>query len=418
VPLQQAPHVCASTSEVSLHAPERVGRARLTAVITSAMTVGTVTPFALSALAPFVVPELTLSRTQYGSLITIYFLVGAVASPAVGRLVDAAGGWRMMIVLFGLGTLALAVMAQAVDYAWLVAAMVVAGLANALSNPATNTVVGTHAPAGRRGVLVGVKQSGVQIGATASGLLLPTGAVALGWRPSLAVGGAVAAACGVAAVLLRPRRRSAPATPRPPGPAARGRLDTGWLVAYAFFMGAGVAVVNGYIVLYAHEELLLSAGRAGAALGVLGLVAVVARIVLARSAESRASTVTILFVLGIVATVSSAALVLAPVAGGEPLLWLAVLGLGMSASAWNSVGMLAIIADTGAGATGRASGLVLSGFFAGHLVSPVAFGAVVDRTDGYGAGWVIVTVTFLVPIGIAHGRRRRIEGTSSSSLAS
>ena len=72
--------------------------------------------------------------------------------------------------------------------------------------------------------------------------------------------------------------------------------------------------------------------------------------------------------------------------GGAWLLWIGALGLGASATAWNAVGMLAVMAFAGQERSGGASGVVLFGFLAGLGLGPPAFGWSVDRFDTYGPG--------------------------------
>ena len=376
-------------------------------VLTSTMAVGTLAPFALAALAPFILDDLEFSRTQYGSLITVYFLVGALISPSVGSVVDRLGGWLMMLVLIVVSVVSFAVMAGVPSYLWLMVAMVLAGLANALVNPTTNQVIGAHVTPGRRGVIVGVKQSGVQAGAALSGLALPALAVLLGWRPSLLVCAAVTAALAVLAWVVRPpAHRGHRAVTREPVRWAGSQVR--WLVVYAFLMGAGVAVANTYVVLFAHEGLELSEAWAGRTLGVLGAASVVARILWARRAERTANPSRALTQIAGIAAVSSGLFWLAPAMGGQAALWTAVLLVGASAAAWNSVGMLAVIDGNDGATMGRASGNVLAGFFAGNVVSPAAVGALVDRTGSYEPAWAVTVAIFVAAGVVAAGQQRRV----------
>ena len=390
------------------------GRVMLSAVLTAVMAIGTLAPFALAALAPFILSDLDFSRTQFGSLITVYFLVGALVSPSIGSLVDRIGGWSMMLVLIVISVASFLVMAGVPSYVWLLAAMAVAGLANALVNPTTNHVIGAHVTPGRRGMIVGVKQSGVQAGAALSGLALPALAVLLGWRPSLLVCAIVAGVLAVVAWLVRPaRHRSRSVVAREPvrwaGPGVR------WLVVYAVLMGAGVAVANTYVVLFAHEGLAMSEAWAGRTLGVLGAASVVARIVWARRAERTADPSGALVQIAGIAAVSSGLFWLAPVLGGEALLWVAVVLVGASAAAWNSVGMLAVIDGNDGATMGRASGNVLAGFFAGNVVSPAAVGALVDRTNSYGPAWALTVLIFAAAGVVASREQRRVRRAAATT---
>lgn len=66
------------------------------------------------------------------------------------------------------------------------------GLAMGINNRLTNRLVALHASRGRRGLVVGVKQSGVKVSHLAAGAALPLLAATVGWRQGLlAVSGVV-----------------------------------------------------------------------------------------------------------------------------------------------------------------------------------------------------------------------------------
>ena len=87
------------------------------------------------------------------------------------------------------------------------------------------------------------------------------------------------------------------------------------------------------------------------------------------------------------------------------LLWIGAVLTGMGTSAWNSVGMLAVIEDAGE-STGRASGMVLLGFLAGLGIGPPVYGALVDRTGGYEPMWLLSIAASLVALAIVAAWQR------------
>jgi predicted MFS family arabinose efflux permease len=393
-------------------APARAGSRRRRGVFTGtlllAMTVGGLPQFLLGVLAPFLTAEFGLSRTELGSLTTATFIVGAVASPFAGRLVDRIGGRAALLTLFWLGIGGFGGLAAATGYWTVVLAVGVAGLPLALMNPVTNQLIAVHLPRGQQGVVTGVKQSGVQLGAFLTGALLPVTALAIGWRGAvllvvvLPLLGLLATRFGVP----RPARDGTrPARPRP-------RLPVGtfvrWLTAYAFLMGAGVAAVSAFLVLYAVEELGFSESRAGFVAALIGGAGVAARIVWGRAAERMVTSTAPLLVLAAGSVVAQVAVWgAAPV--GPWLLWAGAAAFGATAGAWNAVGMLAIVREVEPASMGRASGVVQSGFYLGLLVCPILFGASVDVTGGYDLGWAGVTGAFAAATLVAarwHTRRR------------
>lgn len=374
----------------------RSWRIAFTAVLTLGMAIGTFPQFALGALGPLLVDDLGLSRAGLGALSTSFFLVAALASSFIGFLGERLGGRRLLGLLFLVATASLSAMAAAPSYPVLVVAVGLAGLAIAATNPSTNALIADHLPPGERGAVVGLKQSGVQVGSFVAGAALPGLGLAIGWRPTLLLVAGLSAAGLAAAAIVIPRRRP-PA--REEAHEAGGGTVVRWLVPYAFFMGAAVAATTAYLALYANETLGMSETVAGALLAVVGAVGVVARILWGRTAERRAT------VAGPLAVLTAAGLVavgLVWAAGplGAWAVWPGAVGVGATAASWNSVGMLAIVRQTAGHGTSRASGHVLTGFYVGLLAMPIAFGALVDATGTYGPAWALTLACLAVALGI------------------
>src|SRR5919106_1199610 len=165
------------------------------------------------------------------------------------------------------------------------------------------------------------------------------------------------------------------------------------LSAYAFLMGTGVATFGAYLPLYARESLGLSVSVAGSTVALSGLIGIGARIVWGRAAEHHMSTPAALAIIGAGSVLAQAAIWAAD-SFGTPLLWIGSLLIGVSAGSWNAVGMLEIVKGMDVSAAGRASGAVLLAFYAGYVVSPIAFGYSVDRTGSYDVGWGAVLAIY------------------------
>ncbi len=382
-----------------------------TAVLTAGMAVATVAQFAFGAMAPSIRADLGISRTQLGGLTTVLFAAGALLSPFVGALTDRIGGRRVLLALFSLNALAFSAMAAAPSYPLLLAAVAISGVAVAGSNPSTNLLIAEHLPSRHRGAVVGVKQSGVQVGSFLAGITFPWLAVEVGWRWALLTVAMVALVSAVLTPILIPTDPvplGARPARQPLVPAVR------WLVPYALFMGAGVAAITAYLALFANEAIGLSAPVAGSLLAVIGGVGVVARVVLSHDAGRRRTTSVPLAWLAAISLTSTVLILLSELAGPW-LLWVAAVGVGVSASAWNGVGMLAVIRETGPGNAGRASGLVLTAFYVGLLLMPIGFGALVDATGDYRPAWMITGVCFALALATTMIWTRR--GRTTASLA-
>ncbi|MEL3951917.1 MFS transporter, partial [Streptomyces sp. LNU-CPARS28] len=153
-----------------------------TALLTCAMAFSMLQLFLLGALGPRLVDELDISPTVLGLTTTIGFGTAAVLSPAGGRIVDRVGPRRALAALLLLSAVALALIGAAPGAGFLLAAVALGGLPQALANPATNKAILASVEPARRGAVTGMKQSGVQLGAFAAGLPLAALAGWLGWR--------------------------------------------------------------------------------------------------------------------------------------------------------------------------------------------------------------------------------------------
>ena len=135
-----------------------------------------------AVLAVELIDEFGVARWQIGALVTANSLVGAVASPVVGTITDRLGARRATLMTIGISVVALGGIAASPVYGVLILAALVGGIAQSFANPSTNKLISLHVEPGRRGVITGIKQSGVQFGTFLAGLLLPVLTRAFGWR--------------------------------------------------------------------------------------------------------------------------------------------------------------------------------------------------------------------------------------------
>lgn len=389
------------------HAHDRPVASRLAfgAMLALMMGTGTYAGYAFGVLAPDWRDAFGLTRFEIGLLTTAFFLVGGTLSLVAGAAVDRLGARRVMLVAVAASGGALLGMALAPGYAVLLAMAALAGVGLAAGNPVTNKLVAVHIAPGERGLIMGGKQSGVQVGAFVAGAFLAPLAVALGWRTAL--GGSALlplAAILLALAIIPPDRRPAP------GDRADGRagpLSHGvyWLAAYAFLMGSGVATINAYLPLYLVERAGASLELAGSVAATIGLVGIGSRIAWGWASERMRHYAIPLLILGLLAVVA-VLLVVAVESVGLWLAWPAAALFGASAVTWNAVGNLAVITSSGTARAGRATGILTFGFYIGFVASPVLFGWLVDRGVAYGTAWLLVAGVFAATILVIGAWRR------------
>lgn len=378
------------------------GRIGFGAVLALSMGVGPLATYGISALGPLVTEGLGLSRIGLGSIATVTFLAGASASVLVGRAVDAFSARIVMAALFiGAGGTLLAV-AAAPSYAWLLVAVAVSGCFQALSNPVTNQLISANVPEGRRGVLMGVKQSGVQMSQFGAGLALPGLALVLGgWRAAVAASSVLAV---VGLVLVR--TSVPPSAPEPRGP-GRGRAGrrlpraVWWLCGYGFLIGAALQATNVYLPLFGYERLGMTVTTAGLSAAVVGGVGLVARMYWGRVADRMRRPHFLLALLAAVSAGAALCLTVTALTGTAWTMWLSAVLFGASGIAANVVTMVALVRVSELRVVGTASGVLTLGQFLGFAAGPVCFGAAVDRGGAYTAGWAAVAAVFAVAAALA-----------------
>jgi cyanate permease len=181
----------------------------------------------------------------------------------------------------------------------------------------------------------------------------------------------------------------------PQGVDARANVTR--LCIYSALMGAGMATINTYIVLYAHERVGMAVGVAGSLIAVVGVCAVLARIngamVVERAVSAERTGVRMLRWMSLAGIGGTVAIGLAEWLGVAAI-WLGVVTIGLSAAAFNGVAMLVVIRTADAGSVARASGRVQGAFFGGLFLSPPVFGLLVDVLHSYALGWTWTALCF------------------------
>ena len=371
----------------------RPGNIAFSTILAGTMGAGTFGLVVFAVLAAELIGEFGVQRWQVGALVTATTISGALISPSVGTLTDRIGARRSTIVTLLIAGGALFAMSVSPVF-WLVAiSALIGGLGQALANPATNKLISMHTAPGRRGVITGVKQSGVQVGTFLGGLVLPPITIAFGWRWAVAgFAGAALAGGAVAAVLLPGDVEDSTSSPDEDSGSAMPDVIRA-LAIYGFLLGFAGAAIFTYLPLFVEESLGYPKSVAGYVVAFLGSVGVLGRIAWGHISEHHLGAARSLRIIAVLSAVSS--LLLVASSAVPSLVWVAAVTTGLSASSWNAVGMLAIIQSLPTRSAGRGSGIVLLGFLLGLGLGAPAFGYSVDRLGTYVPGWSAITVIFL-----------------------
>jgi predicted MFS family arabinose efflux permease len=374
----------------------RIGLGTVTALT---MAVSTFPQVVFGVLAVDLIATFDVSRWQIGALVSATGLMGALLAPSLGRLTDRLGSLQSTRAVLILAFVSFLLIAVSPSYILLVAATLISGAPQGWCNPATNTLIAEEVARGDRGIVTGVKQSGVQAGTFLGGLLLPLIASAFDWRAAVAAF-IVMPLVGVLGTL---GKEPHPRMHRSGGNGAHRLPPLIRLISiYGLLAGIGTSAMLTFLPLFAAEGQGWSAVHAGWLLAGVGLTGVAARIVWGRIAESRLGYGRALEVLALL-TVVSATLLALMAANLIPstVLPLAAVLLGAGGVSWNSVGMLAVMERAPSHLIGRGTGVVLFGFLLGYGLGAPLFGLAVDRLGTYVPGWIGVSVCLSVAFGVA-----------------
>ncbi|HEX2153722.1 MAG TPA: MFS transporter [Acidimicrobiia bacterium] len=378
----------------------RVGvkrRIGLGVVLATTMAASTFAPVIFAVLATDLRNEFSADRWQIGALVTVVTAVGALLSPYWGTVSDRMVprySTSLTLSTAAAGFLALGV---APSYLWLAAASVLAGAAQALGNPSTNRLIMTQAEAGRRGVLTGIKQAGVQAGNFLGGILLPVGAASvLGWRGTVAAAAFVPVS-GLALLGLLIRGRPTPERPHPPQ-RERASAVVMRLAVYGGLIGIASGSLLTYLPSYSQETFGFSTEAGGALVSLFAAVGFVTRLTAGPLSERRFGHHRTLAGMAAFTAFSGALLAVAPSGGW---LWPVAALIGLGPMAWNVVGNLAVMELSPEGAAGRGSGVMMAGFLGGMAVGAPLFGGSVDLIGSYRPGWVAVGLVGAVAAWVA-----------------
>lgn len=387
-------------------------KAGLSAVSAITMATTTFPIIVFSVLAAPLIDEFDISRAQLGLLVTAFGLVGAAMSPVCGRLTDRFGAVRSTTLTLLAGAFTLTALALSPTYAVLIGAALLSGFPNGWGNPATNALVADNVAVGSRGVVTGVKQSGVQIGTFLGGLLLPIFTAWWNWRVAVLMFLAMPLG-GLIGIIGRKdtERHEVSMTVL-----AEGKLPTSinWIAAYGLISGFGTSALIAFLPLFAEEDQLWSETMAGTILAAVGLTGIFARVFWSRWSERSLGHGRTLRILAWMTMLTSILLALASM-GVFPswVLVPAAFLFGAGAIAWNAVGMLAVMELAPPHLIGKGTGVVLLGFLFGHSIGPPLMGWSVDTLGTYTPGWLatgaLMAISAILALRIPEGGRVAVQ---------
>jgi MFS family permease len=344
----------------------------------------------LTADAAFIRSTFGLTEVGVGAIASCIYLGATASSVTGGRLTDSYGPGPTLV----LATLLLAcgaLVAAGAPSVWVFyAGVLVAGVGYGIVNPPTNVLANPRS-AGRRGLAMSIKQSGIPLGGIVAGAAVPFLADQYGWRWSLAL------PIGVCLVLAVVFARSCPTPALDSDLTANGsqavRLRLPHAYAFGFLMGGVQVAIFAFLALYLVDDVGMTTSHAGSALALLLVGGLVGRPgwgwVSDRVHGDRPR------VLQATSLIASAGLVLMPFVGSA-FRYPVLVAVGLSSVGWNGVFVASVSEAAEPGAIGVATGRALLLVSAGAVLIPPGFGWVVHSLDSWTLAWVSCGVLSLL----------------------
>ncbi len=395
-------------------------RYAMLALLTGAQMAASFGTIGLPSLAPILRQDLDLTVAKAGSILSAFYFGRLVASVPAGWFTDRLGARATWLAGQAVAALFLLLASRSGSYLALLLALAGVGLGFGTANPSSQQAVMEWFPRAQRATAVGIRQTGAPLGGALGAAILPSIALAAGWRAGVATAGAaVCAMFAICALGYRRPRRSAlgldePAAPAKPSAASPAR-DAPSLLALLAGATALFSCVQltwtSYLPLYVYDALGYSVKGAGALLaqGNIGGIAgtILLGLVSDRLFGGRRKPV----LIGCAAI--AAGLLVAQSQGGALPGWVLlalVFVLGGLAIGWDGVHFALVGELAPRGRTGWTLGVGHLGSTAGAVIGPPLFGAVLTATGSFGIAWLFAAVLALAnaaALGLLPEPRRR-----------
>jgi predicted MFS family arabinose efflux permease len=355
----------------------------------------------VGTLAGFFREEFSLTDTETGLIVTAVGLVPVFALIPVGRLLDRHGergivSGGALILASGVGLAALAP-----SYPALLVLLLLGGSGYATSQPGGSKAVATWFSAHRRGLAMGIRQTGLPLGGAAAAAILPALATSAGWQSAMITaalvtsGGGViflavyrrAATEGASEYRLIPQLRQLVRDPR-----FRPFLWVGLLM-----VGTQFSIVS-FLMLYLRDVHSIPLASAAWFLFAAQMAGVAGRIVLAGWSDRLGSGRRMQPVLVSLISVSLLAFVLPlfPQDSSEAVLAVAAAVMGFFAFGWYGPWVVHVAETASVGAIGLTLGVAMTANQIGIAVAPPVFGLLLDLSGGYTIPWWFLSLVLLI----------------------
>ncbi|MFO1190442.1 MAG: MFS transporter [Alphaproteobacteria bacterium] len=351
-------------------------------------------------IAVLAAPDIGVDVHYVGFFSAAAFVVCSFSAPVGGALVDRLGAGRVSQLSVLSSSIGIGLVATASLPVVLLGALLM-GLGNGPATPASTNILSRRAPPGLLALVLSIKQSGGAIGNVLAGLVLPSLAIAIGWRGTTLAVAVFGIGLGVLLQFARANLDREVMTAKEK--AARPSILSGMVEVHSrrplavlsicgfCFCVAQLAIMT-FFVPYMVDRVGLTPVKAGWLYSIGLGVAVFARILIGGLSDWLGNRNRILFVLGFGQSVAVLWLaLLEPDAATIELLAVAIL-FGCTGLTWTGVFLAELAQKVPIERMGAISGAVFTYFYVGCVVGPAIFATARDATANYDLGFILIGV--------------------------
>jgi len=337
--------------------------------------------FALPVIAPQAAADMGLDPSWIGAYSASISGCAIMSALAAGAVVARWGAVRTGQICLVVGAAA-ALLAATGSVVPVALSAVALGLAFGPETPAASHLLARVIAPGNRALLFSIKQSGMQIGGIAAGLLMPLLLELYGWRAALTAIAVATLALSISLQRLHVRYdtdRDPTVTIRPMALKQSLRLvlhstSLRSLAATAFCFSALQQCFNAFLVVYLVHHLGQSVASAGAVLAVAQIAGIAGRLVQGIAADRLFGARSVLVGVGILMTLGTAGLAMLRIEASMMVIMSVCVLVGFSATGWNGVFLAEVARIAPTGRASEVTGGMLSAAYAGLVFGPVMFG--------------------------------------------
>jgi MFS family permease len=370
-----------------------------------AQTAVSVVEQGLPTLTAFIKQDLGVSAGVAGLVVAAFSVGKVVGSWRAGRAADEIGE-RTVLVVGCLGTGGLVALAMLLSLPALVVVIAVAGLFSATATPAGGKLVLASFPREQRGFALGLRQTGIPLGGLAAAALLPWLAHLWGWRISLAVGGAIAAAGALAVISIAgvdsraDRQRARAGAQRQTWRELIREREIVLLTVWGCLLVSGQYALIAFIPLDVHGRAHIGLARAGLLVAVAQVGGIVGRIGwgLASDRVLHGRRRPVLLAITISGVLVAVLLAILPGRVSFTVLALVAFAGGLSMIGWQGMWMTTITERAGAMRAGAVSGFGLTFIAIAITVTPPLYGFVDDLSGSFAVTWATLAAVLALAL--------------------